>query len=731
MNHTLSRIIVTSLVFIIFLLPGLAQVAINSTGADPDATAMLDITSTEKGVLIPRMTTNQRNGIENPTRGLLVYDTTAKSFWYYHNEWIEIASTDISRHIDYGDILDEVASVDLGNYPIDIKAAGHYLYIIEHNSDKISVYDISDPINPTLASSLSLPSSAKLYSLAIAGDYAYAVSFTETDNLYVIDISDPTNISNTGSYDIGSRCRDIQIQDNMAYVLDQTGDKLRVLDISMPTAPTQIGELAIDAPSALFIEGNYAYIGDGISTNMGLHVVDITTPSVPVLLSYMATSTNEYPTHLIKVGNYLYFGTLDSGGTPVIDLNDPLAPVELSNEIGSNEGLTYDNNTLYVYSSSGGGLLIYNITDGSNPALIAVTGPDNTASDIVTSGDYVYVLDSDYNQLLVFPKLTYYVPAVADGTATFLELYDDLGDHTASENIQLNNRFLSNDGDNEGINITDNGDVTFSGKITTGGNINLNNQFISNDGDNEGISIDNNGDINLSGKLMTGGNIALNNQYISNDGDDEGLSIDNDGITYFAGANTGNNNFIMVIENTADDDTERNDGIEIIAGHTTYNPDRAFNRFIQFSTPGGENLGQIRQDAANSVVYTTTSDIRLKENIRPTAYSLEDILDIRVSDYNYKTDKDQHVQTGFLAQQLHKIYPVAVTEGGENEKTDPWTVDYSKLTPLLVKGIQEQQALINAQQQEIDILKEQVAELRQLRALLQLQQEAQANNTKQ
>jgi hypothetical protein len=52
-----------------------AQVAINKENLDPDASAMLDVYSTDKGVLIPRMTGEQRDAIDDPAEGLLVYCT--------------------------------------------------------------------------------------------------------------------------------------------------------------------------------------------------------------------------------------------------------------------------------------------------------------------------------------------------------------------------------------------------------------------------------------------------------------------------------------------------------------------------------------------------------------------------------------------------------------------------------------------------------------------------------
>ncbi len=52
-----------------------AQVAINNDGADPDNSAVLDIQSSSRGLLAPRMSTSQRDVISNPTAGLIIYNT--------------------------------------------------------------------------------------------------------------------------------------------------------------------------------------------------------------------------------------------------------------------------------------------------------------------------------------------------------------------------------------------------------------------------------------------------------------------------------------------------------------------------------------------------------------------------------------------------------------------------------------------------------------------------------
>jgi hypothetical protein len=59
-------------------------VAINSDNSNADPSAMLDVKSTTKGILIPRMTQVQRNAIASPAPGLIIYQTDAGPGFYYN-----------------------------------------------------------------------------------------------------------------------------------------------------------------------------------------------------------------------------------------------------------------------------------------------------------------------------------------------------------------------------------------------------------------------------------------------------------------------------------------------------------------------------------------------------------------------------------------------------------------------------------------------------------------------
>jgi hypothetical protein len=106
--------------FLLITLTGNAQIGIGTT--TPNASSVLDITSTTKGMLTPRMTTVQRNSITTPADGLMVYDTDLKVFYYYSagtSTWLPVVSGVPGRinfkRIKSTDVLATVLATELAN----------------------------------------------------------------------------------------------------------------------------------------------------------------------------------------------------------------------------------------------------------------------------------------------------------------------------------------------------------------------------------------------------------------------------------------------------------------------------------------------------------------------------------------------------------------------------------------------------------------------------------------
>jgi hypothetical protein len=85
--------------------------------------------------------------------------------------------------------------------------------------------------------------------------------------------------------------------------------------------------------------------------------------------------------------------------------------------------------------------------------------------------------------------------------------------------------------------------------------------------------------------------------------------------------------------------------------------------------------------------------------------------------FNYKAAPKKTRVQGFIAQDLYKVYPEAVMTNGDDgakplaKGATPWRVDYGRLTPLLVKSIQELKAVNDSQAAEIKLLKERLDKL--------------------
>lgn len=104
-NQILNHRLMKKTLLVKTVLPGLVillsfgapaqNVGINDDNSAPDPNAMLDVKSSSKGVLFPRLNTAQRNtlGAANPAEGMLVFDTDVEAYFYFTNSaWVQLAT---------------------------------------------------------------------------------------------------------------------------------------------------------------------------------------------------------------------------------------------------------------------------------------------------------------------------------------------------------------------------------------------------------------------------------------------------------------------------------------------------------------------------------------------------------------------------------------------------------------------------------------------------------------
>ena len=116
--------------------------------------------------------------------------------------------------------------------------------------------------------------------------------------------------------------------------------------------------------------------------------------------------------------------------------------------------------------------------------------------------------------------------------------------------------------------------------------------------------------------------------------------------------------------------------------------------FIEFQDSGGV-IGSIKCNGAGSVVYNTTSDERLKENIADVDDGyLELVNDIKIKSFDWKDRPNLKNKVGVIAQELEKVIPNAVSKGEDDVSKLPYQVSYPALVPYLIKAVQELSAKV-------------------------------------
>jgi hypothetical protein len=101
---------------------------------------------------------------------------------------------------------------------------------------------------------------------------------------------------------------------------------------------------------------------------------------------------------------------------------------------------------------------------------------------------------------------------------------------------------------------------------------------------------------------------------------------------------------------------------------------------------------------------TDVSDIRLKENIAPLENGIEKISSLKGIYFNNKGESVNNREVGVIAQDVEKVLPELVSTNKDGYKS----VDYTKLSAVLIEAVKEQQKQIEAMQAEIERLKNQI-----------------------
>jgi hypothetical protein len=115
---------------------------------------------------------------------------------------------------------------------------------------------------------------------------------------------------------------------------------------------------------------------------------------------------------------------------------------------------------------------------------------------------------------------------------------------------------------------------------------------------------------------------------------------------------------------------------------------------LKFADRTGITLGSITSAGASGTTYNTTSDRRLKDNIETITDGTDKLMAMNPVTHTWKANSEAPAVHGFIAQEMQEIVPEAVS--GEPEGEEMMSMDYGRITPVLVAALQDAHKKIEA-----------------------------------
>ena len=744
MKKTLNQIILVLGLIISVINQSVSQVGIAPTAIVPHPSAMLDIRSTDKGVLITRITTAQRLAIASPANGLLVFDLNTSSFWFYFgSSWTEISSS-LTGWSTKGNAGTDTAVNFIGttdNMPLRFRI------------NNVRSGEINPGVGVVALGVSALKSNTTGFSNSAFGHGSLSSNTTGNDNSAFGTFALTSSVSGNANTATGQH----SLLNNITGSANTASGASAMRNNINGYSNTAIGVTALYSNTVghnLVAIGDSALYFNGDGANQPNHGIENTAIGSKALTSntigyfntasgfralYSNTSgaantalgdatlyNNTFGTNNNAIGYAAMFSNITGNNNVALGIYTLPSNTTGSDNVAIGTRALFLNQTGSKLVAIGDSALFYNSTGientavGSGALFLNTTGNYNAAFgfralDSTTTGGYnssfgAYTLESNKDGT---GNSSFGTAALEGNTSggsnsaygMFAMRFNTIG----SANTALGVYSLQNNSTGYGNtavgytalynNSTGSYNSTFGFQANVSGSL-TNATAI---GAHAMVNSDNSivlGSINGVNGATSSVNVGIGTQ-----GPDAPLHVKANSISGVPE---------ILVEENADDYARMS--FKTIAFPTKFWDIAAItkaanaNAECNFYYGGFGNVLVLKGNgnATLSGTLTQLSDSRLKTSITPLQNSLSNILKLNGYSYKWKdSNKDSTTQIGVIAQEVQKLFPQLVKE----DKDGLLSVNYNGLVPVLINAVKEQQEQIKGQQQQINELLDRVKKL--------------------
>ncbi|MCI0514644.1 T9SS type A sorting domain-containing protein [candidate division KSB1 bacterium] len=259
----------------------------------------------------------------------------------------------------------EVGGVAIDGYPQSLSVVGSRIYVAVTGAG-LEVYDMDAAGMLQKTGSYKTPGNAG--QVRVVNSVAYVT--VEFKGLYLLNVTNPANITLIATAEPGSNIRDVQVVGATAFTVEGNRGNFGVFDVTTPSAPVRIASITLGwFAGRIALHDGYAYVA---CAGNGLVSVDVTTPSQPKV-----AGSYERPSYMLSgavTGTTGYI--VDNSQLWICDYRDPFKPAILGKcELGHNNysepipRVSVAGNTA-VIAKQDFGMPIVNVADSRNPTLV-------------------------------------------------------------------------------------------------------------------------------------------------------------------------------------------------------------------------------------------------------------------------------------------------------------------------------------------------------------------------